>query len=123
MADKKSSDIIVSPHSGMIHNVITRAKLIWRLLLDPRVSVWSKLIPIGAFIYVVSPWDLIMLIPGVDAIDDVAVVGLAYYFFIEVCPPNVVQEHLKAIENDGQPASTNEDVVDAETTEVDDKSQ
>lgn len=117
MTDKKS-DITVSPQSGMIHNMVTRAKLVLRLLADNRVSVWAKFVPIGALLYVVSPIDLIMGVPGLDAIDDAAVVGLGYYFFIELCPPNVVQEHLNALEGGANSQSANEDVIDAESTDV-----
>ena len=119
MADKKSTEIITAPQSGMIHSIVVRAKLVWRLMGDPRVSPWVKLIPIGAAIYVVSPWDLMMIIPGVDAIDDVAVAGLAYYFFLEMCPPGVVQEHLKAIEGiEEKTSGASNDVVDGEATDV-----
>jgi len=118
MADKKPTSITVSPQSGMIHNMVVRAKLILRLMGDSRVSFLAKAIPIGTLIYVISPIDLIMGIPGLDAIDDVAVVGLGYYFFIEMCPPAVVQEHLKALENESNPKVTDDDVIDAEATDI-----
>ena len=117
MADKKSTDITISPQNGMIHNLVVRTKLILRLLGDPRVSTWAKLIPIGSLIYVVSPIDLIMGVPGLDALDDAAVIGLGYYFFIEMCPPDVVQEHLKALSAADQ-KSAKDDVVDGEATDV-----
>ena len=115
MAEKKGNEITVSPQGGMIHNVVVRAKLVLRLLADPRVSTWAKIIPIGSLIYVLSPIDAIMGVPGLDALDDAAIVGLGYYFFIELCPPDVVQEHLKAIENIKENKG---EVVDGETTEI-----
>lgn len=118
MADKKSSDIIVSPQGGMIHNIVVRTKLVLRLMGDPRVSTWVKLLPIGSLIYVLSPIDIIMGVPGLDAVDDAAIIGLGYYFFIEMCPPDVVQEHLKAIEGIKEEPSASNDVVDGEATEV-----
>jgi uncharacterized membrane protein YkvA (DUF1232 family) len=121
MARKKFSDITVSPQSGMIHGLVVRAKLVLRLLADARVSPWAKLIPIGALIYVISPVDLIMGIPGLDAIDDAAVVGLGYYFFIEMCPPAVVQEHLHALEGESNPKTAEDDVIDAEAKDVTEK--
>lgn len=117
MAEKKSTDITISPNHGMIHNLVLRTKLILRLLGDPRVSAWAKFIPIGSLIYVVSPIDLIMGVPGLDALDDAAVIGLGYYFFIEMCPPDVVQEHLKALSAADQ-KSAKDDVVDGEATDV-----
>ncbi len=120
MADKKSSDIIVSPQGGMIHSLVVRTKLVLRLLGDKRVSTWAKLLPIGSLIYVLSPIDAIMGVPGLDAVDDAAIIGLGYYFFIEMCPPDVVQEHLKAIEGTTTDTSgtSSSDVVDGETTDV-----
>jgi uncharacterized membrane protein YkvA (DUF1232 family) len=117
MAEKKSTDITISPNNGMIHNLVLRTKLILRLLGDPRVSAWAKFIPIGSLIYVVSPIDLIMGVPGLDALDDAAVIGLGYYFFIEMCPPDVVQEHLKALAAADQ-KSAKDDVVEGEATDV-----
>ena len=118
MADKKSSDIVVSPQSGMIHNLVVRAKLILRLIRDPRVSTWAKLVPIGSFIYLLSPIDIIMGVPGLDALDDAAILGLGYYFFIELCPPEVVAEHMKDLAGNMKPGDNDDDVVDAETSEV-----
>jgi len=117
MADKKPTEIISSPQGGMIHGLVVRTKLILRLMGDSRVSAWAKFIPIGALVYVVSPVDLIMGIPGLDAIDDAAIVGLAYYFFIEMCPPDVVQEHLKNIEGVKE-TKTSDEIVDGEVTDI-----
>ena len=39
--------------------LVMEAKLIWRLLLDGRVSLWTKLIPAAAVLYVLSPVDFI----------------------------------------------------------------
>jgi uncharacterized membrane protein YkvA (DUF1232 family) len=120
MADKKSTDIVPAPQSGMIHNVVVRTKLVLRLMADPRVSPLIKLIPIGSIIYLVSPIDIIMGIPGLAALDDAAILGLGYYFFIEMCPPGVVDEHLKAIEGSEEKKQTgaSEDVVDGEATDI-----
>jgi uncharacterized membrane protein YkvA (DUF1232 family) len=120
MADKKSTDIVTAPQSGMIHSVVVRTKLVLRLLADKRVSPLVKLIPVGALIYLLSPVDILMGVPGLSAVDDAAVLGLGYYFFLEMCPPGVVDEHMKAIEGieeqKERPAS--QDVVDGEATDI-----
>lgn len=119
MADKKTSEIIAAPQSGMIHNIVVRTKLVLRLLGDPRISTWVKLLPIGSLIYVLSPIDIIMGVPGLDAIDDAAVIGLGYYFFIEMCPPGVVEEHLRAIEGiEEKGTAASNDIVDGEATDI-----
>lgn len=121
MADKKSTEIVSAPQqSGMIHTVVVRTKLILRLMTDPRVSPLVKLLPVGALVYLVSPLDIIMGIPGLSALDDAAILGLGYYFFIEMCPPDVVAEHIKAIEGIEEKKETkaSNDVVDGEATDI-----
>jgi uncharacterized membrane protein YkvA (DUF1232 family) len=122
MADKKNRDITVAHQSGMIHDLVVRAKLIIRLIGDKRVSVWAKLVPIGALIYVISPVDIIMGIPGIDALDDAAVVALGSYIFLELCPPAVVQEHMKAL-NSNMDGSASDEIVDADATEIKDETK
>ena len=120
MADKKSTEIVAAPNSGMIHNVVVRTKLVLRLMADSRVSPLVKLLPVGALVYLVSPLDIIMGVPGLAALDDAAILGLGYYFFIEMCPPAVVEEHLKAIEGieETKETSASNDVVDGEATDI-----
>jgi uncharacterized membrane protein YkvA (DUF1232 family) len=115
MAQKK--DLMVPPQ-GMFRNLLMRAKLVLRLMGDKRVNPWVKLIPIGALIYVVSPWDLIMVIPGVDALDDIAVASLGLYLFIELCPQDVVQEHMKKLTSNMDIIEGQNDVVDADSVEI-----
>ncbi|MFQ5944171.1 MAG: hypothetical protein ACE5JF_11510 [Anaerolineales bacterium] len=88
------SDRPIIPSEGsFFENVSFRVKLILRLLLDRRINPLIKLIPIGAVIYLILPFD----IPG--PVDDVAILWAGAYFFIELCPPEVVQEHVDAIES------------------------
>lgn len=117
MANK--SDLIIPPQ-GMWRGIVTRAKLIMRLLGDRRVSPWLKLIPVGALIYVISPWDLIMLIPGIDALDDIGIFSFGMYLFVELCPPDVVREHIKAL-SANTTADDNDNVVDADSVEIKNK--
>ena len=119
MADKKSGKLLVPGQDGMFRAAVTRFKLIMRLLGDRRVSPWVKLIPIGALIYLISPIDLIMGVPGIDALDDAAVIWFGTSLFVELCPPNVVKEHLAEIS--GEPEEDGGDVIDADVTDVNDK--
>ncbi len=116
MADRKSGKLLAPGQEGMFRAAIQRVKLIARLVGDKRVSPWLKLIPVGALIYWISPVDLIMGIPGIDAVDDVAVLWLGSTLFVELCPPSVVKEHLAQLNGDDSG-----DVVDAEATDVDQK--
>ncbi len=66
----------------------------WRLLRDPSVPVWPKLIPLAAVGYVILPVDLIPdLAPLVGQADDVAVVLLALRLFIRCCPTEAVRRY------------------------------
>jgi uncharacterized membrane protein YkvA (DUF1232 family) len=121
MNEKKPSNLMVSQQGGMIRNFINRTKLIWRLMADKRVSPWVKLIPIGALAYWLSPVDLIMGIPGLDAIDDITVLWFGSTLFVELCPPLIVKEHVKALAENMEASDTQDEVVDAEATDVSDK--
>jgi uncharacterized membrane protein YkvA (DUF1232 family) len=120
MADNtKSSNMLVPQKSGGLRDAINRIKLVVRLLGDRRVSALVKLIPIGALAYLISPVDLApgIALPVIGALDDAAIVWLGSYLFVELCPPDVVKEHLKALtsnlSNEG-----NDEVVDGETTDM-----
>ena len=123
--NKRSSGSITPSQGGVFKETILRVKLIFRLIGDRRVSPWVKLIPIAGLIYWISPVDLIMGIPGVDAIDDVAVLWFAQYMFIELCPPDVVRELTKQLSSNNTMVDEvnhgDDEVVDGEATDVTDK--
>lgn len=73
-------------------------KLYTRLFGDKRVPLFPKALLVAAAIYAISPWDLIPMIPFIDAIDDIAVIALALRAFIPLCPRNVVEEHVQLID-------------------------
>jgi len=74
------------------------ARLYWRLLRDPRVSVWPKALLVGAVAYVVLPFDLIPdTLPLLGEVDDVVILVAAAHWFIQWCPADVVREHVAAI--------------------------
>lgn len=117
MTEKKNSDIIINQQGGVVRNILNQLKLIARLMGDRRVSFFAKLIPVGALIYLVSPIDAVSL-PIIGVVDDAALLWLGSYIFTELCPPAVVDEHMKELAGNMNPQDVNEDVVDAETTEV-----
>lgn len=119
MADKKNRKVVVSQQGGMTRDFVNRVKLILKLMGDPRVSPWVKLIPVGAIAYLVSPIDVIMGIPGVAALDDAAILWMGSNLFIELCPPEVVQEHRKALESN-LTTDASDEIVDVEPTDVND---
>jgi uncharacterized membrane protein YkvA (DUF1232 family) len=114
MANNKSKKVVVS-QGGVVRNVVNQTKLILRLLGDRRVSFWTKLIPVGTLMYLVSPRDIMMGIPGVAALDDAAILWFGSNLFVELCPPDVVQEHLDDLQSN---LENTDDVIDAESTDV-----
>ena len=114
MASKKSNKLTVS-QGGVLRNVVLQTKLILKLLGDRRVSFWTKLIPFGTLIYLVSPIDLIMGIPGLAALDDAAIVWFGSNLFIELCPKDVVQEYMAELQSN---LDDDDEVIDAESTDV-----
>jgi hypothetical protein len=108
---------IIDAKSGIFNDLTNRFKLIMRLIGDPRVSPFLKLIPIGSVLYFIIP----DLAPG--PIDDVAIIWLGTYLFVELCPPHVVQEHMDALGpvaagNRQDVQSMDGDVIDAEYWET-----
>ncbi len=93
MADKTNRKITFPQGDGFLQGLILRIKLILRLMADPRVNPLLKLLPIGALVYWISPIDFL----PVNPIDDGLIIWLGTYLFVEMCPPDVVQEHLDAL--------------------------
>ena len=67
--------------------------LVWRLLLDKRVPLFTKIIPFLAIIYIVSPFDFIAdRIPVLGQFDDLIVTGILLLVFIAASPKEVVAD-------------------------------
>lgn len=115
MSENKPSPYIQSG-GGFLRNLTLQVKLIIRLMGDKRVSPFLKLLPIGAVVYLVNPVD----IPG--PIDDAAVLWLGSYLFVELCPEEVVKEHMAALKlitptTWEEPSAADEDVIEGEFKE------
>lgn len=97
MSDERKP--VVTPESfGVLGQIVQTLRLVWRLMQDPRVPVFPKLIVPAAIIYVLSPIDLLPdLILGLGQVDDVAIFLFSIKFFIEMCPPDIVEEHRRAL--------------------------
>jgi uncharacterized membrane protein YkvA (DUF1232 family) len=74
-------------------------RLSWRLFLDRRVPFWTKLIPLFALLYILSPFDLIpeIAFPVVGYLDDITVFFLSLLLFAHLAPKPLVEEHLRAL--------------------------
>jgi len=93
-------------------------QLVGRLMLDPRVPVLPKIIVPLVALYVLSPLDLvpdILLVLG--QLDDIALLFFGTKLFINLCPPDVVMEHRRAL--GGGREFTADDYVDGSYRVVD----
>lgn len=93
MEDKNNQpEILERDPRGAPSGLGAQFKLLLRLLRDPRVSPLLKILPVAAVVYMISPLDA-----AVPVIDDAVVLGLGWYGFLELCPPDVVAEHRAAL--------------------------
>lgn len=101
MSDQRQPVRVPDDDSGAIlawlRDAVRQLRLAWRLFLDRRVPLWTKVVPPAALAYVFSPIDILSDIPpmGLNQLDDVAVLLLGIKLFIELAPPEVVREHLQ----------------------------
>jgi hypothetical protein len=107
---------IVPSKKGVWDSFANYFQLIARLMTDRRVSPFLKLLPVGTLVYLIAP-DFIPFV-----VDDALVVWLGTYLFVELCPPEVVEEYRNMLSGvapantdqiNGQEQSQGE-VIDAE---------
>ena len=101
---------------GWLKDFFRQFQLAWRLLLDSRIPVATKVIPFGTFAYMISPVDLVPdAILGFGQVDDLMVLLLGLKMFIDLCPPDIVAEHEAAITGrEGVWTPPEETVIDVE---------
>lgn len=97
---------------NVLRMVLDQVMVTWRLVRDPRVPLWMKIIPFLGLVYVLSPLDFIPdFIIGVGQLDDLGVVLAVMRLFETVVPTYLVQEHRLAVGNRHTPQAR--DTVDA----------
>ena len=97
MTDKK--DLSIPSQGSIVRDFLMRVKLIWSLMKDGRISPLLKVIPVLGVLYLVMPIDFVseIALPLVGELDDAAVLWLTSYVFVELCPPELVVQHVKAL--------------------------
>jgi len=75
-------------------------KLAFRLVRDKQVPLYLKIISYAAFIYVLSPYDLIpiFLLPFIGWIEDLIIFIICMKLLVSLSPPEVVEKHVKDID-------------------------
>lgn len=112
-----------SDRRGSIQKLFDRLALSWRLMVDRRVAIPHKVIPILAVMYVLSPIDIApeVLLGPFGVVDDIGVAIMALEFFIRMAPEGVVREHLnhlkhRYVDSRDQRSFEDDDVIDGEYT-------
>jgi len=91
MGDQPRRNLPTKRGPGFFQDLALRLRLVLRLMADRRVSPLLKLLPIASLVYLVVP----DLAPG--PIDDALVIWLGATVFVELCPPEIVREHMRAM--------------------------
>jgi len=118
MAERKPGKFIVPSQGGAMRGFVNRLKLIARLMGDSRVSILLKVLPLASLGYLFLPADLIPIVPFISALDDAAILWIGSTLFVELCPDDVVKEHMQLL--DSNLDDTSGDIVDVDATDVND---
>lgn len=121
MSDEEHRQLLEGRKS-VFNEFALRVKLVLRLLGDARVPILIKLLPIGSLVYLLFP----DIAPG--PIDDFVLIWLGAYLFVELCPQEIVQEHMEALRGSIPGAELDESrpsnrVVDATFWEKDENNE
>jgi hypothetical protein len=113
---------IIPRDTRFLASITNRIKLIYRLMMDGRVNALLKVLPVTSLIYFIFP----DLMPG--PIDDAVMIWLSTYLFVELCPPEVVDEHQQEINRVitgefREPAPPQQDVIDGEVIDAEYKEE
>ena len=121
MTEKNTNKKITAMDGNILKDMIMRLKLISRLMGDRRVNPFLKLLPMASLAYLILPVDFIPggLMTVIGAADDVAILWFGVAMFLELCPQDVVQEHIRQLTANAD-IPDNDDVVDAEVVELSD---
>lgn len=97
--------------------LIVHARLAIRLFREPRVPMLLKAVPLFAFLYVLSPIDLVSdFIPGLGQLDDLGIILAALELFVRLCPSGAEVFHREAIAQRRRyaPMTSTDDIIEAE---------
>ena len=98
MAEKAKNTDVPPRNINFFQQLVQQFRLSWALLLDSRVPLVLKIIPLGAVAYVLSPIDLIPdLLPLLGQLDELGVLMTALTMFNSMAPADVAAEHIERI--------------------------
>ncbi|MFN8557726.1 MAG: DUF1232 domain-containing protein [Dehalococcoidia bacterium] len=76
-----------------------RFRLMWRLAWSPRVPLRARAPLAALLLYLAMPLDIVPdFIPVVGQLDDLLIAGIAVWWFLRVCPPEVALVEVERLE-------------------------
>ena len=76
-----------------------RLQLAWRLAGSRRVPLRVRLPLLGLLLYLAMPLDIVPdFIPVLGQLDDVLIAGVAVWWFLRTCPPEVAMDEIERLE-------------------------
>jgi uncharacterized membrane protein YkvA (DUF1232 family) len=102
---------------SLVRTLAGHVRLSWRLLREPGVPLITKVLPVVAVLYLLSPLDFIPdVLPIIGQLDDAGVLLLALEAFLKLCPEPLVIHHRDALMAGRafSPAPQDAVVIDAE---------
>ena len=82
----------------MLWRLLNSARLLGRLMREPRVPLLTKAIPVLAGLYIVTPLDFVPdILPALGQIDDLVIAVVAVEVFVRMCQRDVKTHHEHAI--------------------------
>ncbi|MBM3134255.1 MAG: DUF1232 domain-containing protein [Chloroflexi bacterium] len=91
-------DPTLRQRAGILAEIARQLRLIWRLLNDARVPTWTKLLVPATLLYILSPIDFIPDVAlGLGQLDDLTILLLGLWLFVDLCPKDIVRQHLEEL--------------------------
>lgn len=80
---------------GWLGDFVRNLRLAWRLMRDPAVAIWVRLIPVAALAYILLPFDFLPdWILGPGQLDDFGVFLVGLKLLLDLSPPDIVQRYV-----------------------------
>lgn len=92
---KASGPTGLSRGPGWLSEFVRNLRLAWRLMRDPGVAMWVRLIPVAALAYILLPFDFLPdWIFGLGQLDDLGIFLLGLKLLLDLSPPDIVQRYV-----------------------------
>ena len=88
-------------------------RLVFRLMMDRRVPLWTKFIIPAGIGYVILPIDVLPdMVPALGRIDDLLAIVFSIGLFLALAPGKVLSEHIRGTSPGDDGDSSKSSVVD-----------